>query len=149
MIISTVLSRRRRRKRMAREGATTAPRSSETANRPVINLRTLAKGTVPAHGLVMAGSGFGRRRWGGNFFPWLKRLLGACAVASAIAMGLFVYTEFVAAWKNRGLPTIPITALNAIGEAGQTGVPPGAHSVRQPVNHSRQQKLDILNTYVG
>lgn len=116
-----------------------------------LNLAALAAGTVPAHGLVMS-QGFSRGlSFGSTFFPWMKRLLGACAVASAIAMGLFVYTEFVQAWKIRGLPTIPIAALQAIGQAGQEAVEhtPYAATRQSPRGDPRQQKLSQLDDYVG
>ena len=116
-----------------------------------LNLAALASGTVPAHGLVMNRGLRHGPKFGATFFPWIKRLLGACAVASAIAMGLFVYTEFVQAWKIRGLPTIPITALQAIEQAGQEGTPNHPESSTRQSSHgnSRQTKLSQLDDYIG
>lgn len=110
---------------------------------------------APVHGLIVTSSGLSRRamntpNWVGTFVPWMKRMLGACAVASAIAMGLFVYTEFVQAWKVRGLPTIPITALSAIEQAGQAATTPlDARPGPQPQGQPRQQKLSQFDDYTG
>ena len=122
--------------------------------KPVFDLGALARGTVPLHGVVVTRGGLrGVTRYMGNFLPWLKRLLSACAMASAIAMGLFVYTEFVQAWKDRGLPTIPITALSALEQAGQKEQPisnPGQPEGRNyPQSDTRQQRFKILDDYVG
>lgn len=120
----------------------------------VFDLGALAQATVPLHGVVVTSSGLrGATKYLGNFLSWLKRLLSACAMASAIAMGLFVYTEFVQAWKDRGLPTIPITALNALEQAGQKDQPistPGQPEGRNyPQTNTAQQQFKILDDYVG
>ena len=129
-------------------------RSATPKKKPELDLGALARGTVPLHGVVVTSSGLrSATRSLGNFLPWLGRLLSACAVASAIAMGLFVYTEFVQAWKDRGLPTIPITALNALEQAGQKGQvtpTPGQPEGRNyPQGNTTQQRFKILDDYVG
>lgn len=131
------------------------PTRSETEKKKlVLDLGALARGTVPLHGIVVTGSGLrGATKYLGNFLPWLKRLLSACAMASAIAMGLFVYTEFVQAWKDRGLPTIPIAALSALEQAGQKGQPISTTDQTEgrnyPQTNTAQQRFKILDDYVG
>ena len=122
---------------------------------PMLDLARLASLTVPAHGLVVNRGMSAAGKIGGTFLPWLRRLFGAVAIASMIALGLFVYTEFTASWQKRGLPSIPITALAALERPMQThdnpqtsarGTPQGQG---QGAGVSRQQRFNALNDYVG
>jgi hypothetical protein len=139
------------------------PRKEEPAPKkklsiPTINLRKLASGTVPAHGLVVTSRGIIAGGFGGKFLFWLRKLLGAVSVAGMIALGLFVYTEFTQAWQKRGLPTIPISALAALDQAAQQGQPQvrpsgsGSATAYQPNQQRRgggQQTLSLLDDYIG
>lgn len=120
----------------------------------MLDLAALASVTVPAHGLIINSRGATSAGRVGSavrtFAPWLRRLFGAVAIASMIALGLFVYTEFVGAWQKRGLPSIPISALSAIGAQAQEMTDPQAYARGQPASpNQRQQKLELLNDYVG
>jgi len=130
------------------------PEKTTVSSRPMLDLAALASVTVPAHGLIINGRGAASAGKIGStirtFAPWLRRLFGAVAIASMIALGLFVYTEFVGAWQKRGLPSIPISALSAIGEHAQNLGDPQTHARGQPASpNQRQQKLELLNDYVG
>jgi len=117
---------------------------------PGLNLAALAGITVPAHGLVMVRGATGNGGFIAAMTPWLKRLLGAVGIASMIALGLFVYTEFTGAWTKRGLPAIPISALAALEMPRSGEVSPQSYPRGQPPAPSgRQQKLELFNDYVG
>ena len=47
-------------------------------------------------------------------FSFARKLLGAMAWASAIGLGLLVYTHFTQKWRDQGYPTIPLEALVAV-----------------------------------
>ena len=148
--IGAAVNSHNRRKRMA----TPSYRQPTVSSRPMLDLAALASVTVPAHGLIVNSRGVTSAGKIGSavstFAPWLRRLFGAVAIASMIALGLFVYTEFVGAWQRRGLPSIPISALSAIGEHAQNLGDPQAQPRGQPASSSqRQQKLELLNDYVG
>jgi hypothetical protein len=129
------------------------PRNSYQAEEaykpPSLNLAALAAATVPAHGLVVnsRGASGGLLR---TMAPWMKRLFGAVGIASMIALGLFVYTEFTGAWTKRGLPSIPISALAALESMPQAQPGSPAAPRGQPQGRGgQQQKLELLNDYVG
>lgn len=148
--IGATVNSHNRRKRVA------APvqRQPRVSSRPMLDLAALASVTVPAHGLIVNSRGAtSAGRIGSSvrtFAPWLRRLFGAVAIASMIALGLFVYTEFVGAWQKRGLPSIPISALTAMGSEVQNMTDPTGQARGQPASpNQRQQKLELLNDYVG
>lgn len=103
-----------------------AKKNKERAQRSMggIDIGALATGVVPVHGLVSGGR-FGFISQG--LMAWCKRLLGVVAIASMIAIGLFIYTEFSARWRDRGLPVLPIQALAMASGATAAGgrVTPG------------------------
>ena len=116
---------------------------------PMLDLAQLASITVPAHGLVV-NRGMSSAGKVGTFLPWLRRLFGAVAIASMIALGLFVYTEFTASWQQRGLPSIPISALAALETPLQPQANPQASARGTPQRGgTRQQTFNALNDYVG
>jgi hypothetical protein len=124
---------------------------SGSSGPPMLDLARLASITVPAHGLVVNRGMSSAGKVGGTFLPWLRRLFGAVAIASMIALGLFVYTEFTASWQQRGLPSIPISALAALEAPLQTQANPqvSARGTPQRGGATRQQTFNALNDYVG
>lgn len=76
-----------------------------------LDLASLMRGEVPAHGFVRGSTSKPRsitRKIGG----WLSKLAGVAGIASMIAVGVFVYTEFTSRWQQRGMPMVPIQALS-------------------------------------
>lgn len=143
----------RRRRLRARFRLRQEPQTQTPASRLTVSLERLSAGMVPAHGVVFAAKGSLMKGLGGKLFQWIKKLASAVSVAGMIALGLFVYTEFTAAWQKRGLPTIPITALSH--------PPPGAqntivdHQRRDAIPSHREERtqprhtLSLLDDYVG
>lgn len=101
-------------------------RSAEETERPVGKrfrvATTLAAAMVPAHGFV---SGVGAVHSGVTRFAAIRsqaktffgQLIKGCLWAAAIAAGMLIYTSFMAKWKEKGWPTIPIQALVAADQA--------------------------------
>ncbi len=86
-------------------------------------IRSLAAAMVPAHGFVVGSMGLTSRSGNGwrvlrsKIWTFVKDLARGCVWAAAIAAGMLVYTSFTAKWKEKGYPTIPISALIAADQA--------------------------------
>lgn len=134
------------------------------ANQPLYKtMRALAAVMVPAHGFVVGAAGLaatGRNninsfKTQASTFIW--QVIRGSLVAAAIAAGLLIYTAFVAKWKARGYPTIPISALIAAEQAtsgtGQMrqSIPLGGGSATRPASSgpSRQTSILDMDEYLG
>jgi hypothetical protein len=127
-------------------------------------MKSLAAVMVPAHGFIAGTSGLSHGSSFKNFrrqaWEFFKNLARSCAIAAAIAAGLLIYQSFVAKWKEKGLPTIPISALIAADQIGprQGTIPlagsgsaysPNTRSTTQGQTQSRQTSLLDLDEYEG
>ena len=126
----------------------------KVASLPLIDLKKLALGSVPAHGFSVISRGMNGT--GVGFLSWMKKLLGAISIAGMIALGLFVYTEFTQTWEKRGLPVIPISALSALDQMTRQEKRPGyLPSDNHGVNHSQERRdgrhrpFSLMDDYVG
>lgn len=95
---------------------------------PMRVIRSLGAAMVPVHGfvvgtkgLVSAGSPW--RAMKSKIWDFVKQLARGCAWAAAIAAGMLVYTSFTQKWKEKGYPTIPISALVAADQATNRQMP--------------------------
>lgn len=91
-------------------------------------MKSLASVLVPAHGFVgvagLTASGSSSLR--SQIWNFVKQLARGCAWAAAIAAGMLIYTTFTQKWKEKGFPTIPISALIAVDQATNArGIPMG------------------------
>lgn len=132
---------------------------------------SLAAAMVPVHGFVINRSAM---HSGMSKFAVAKsqakmffgQLIKGCLWAAAIAAGMLVYTSFTAKWKEKGWPTIPISALVAadqamtgprqttipLGGTGSTytnGVRPVAGNGSSTSSTTRQTSLLDLDEYEG
>jgi hypothetical protein len=116
---------------------------------PLKAMKALAAVMVPAHGFVVGASGLTARSDANSLksqvVTFTKSLIRGCLWAAAIAAGMLIYTAFTAKWKEKGYPTIPISALIAADQisngmqsrmmpmSGQGGIrqgPPAADQTR-------------------
>lgn len=141
--------------------------AAATLNRQPLykTMRALASVMVPAHGFVVGAAGLVSNRSGANSFKnqastFFKSLVRGCLWAAAIAAGMLIYTAFVAKWKEKGYPTIPISALIAADQASSNAGPMrqsiplagagGAQRQSQAANQgTRQTSLLDLDEYQG
>lgn len=93
------------------------------STRPVLKvLRSLATITVPAHGFVVSrGLTTSAHPIRTQVWEFFKQLARGCAWAAAIAAGMLIYTAFTQKWKEKGYPTIPISALIAADQSMSPG----------------------------
>lgn len=95
------------------------PIAARPSRLPLKAMKSLAAVMVPAHGFVgsvgLSNAGaYGSIR--SQIWVFFKQLARGCAWAAAIAAGMLVYTTFTQKWKERGYPTIPISALMAVDQ---------------------------------
>lgn len=128
---------------------------------PMIAMKALAAVIVPAHGYVVGASGLSSSRSNPNSFKsqtitFFKSLIRGCLWAAAIAAGMLIYTAFVTKWKEKGYPTIPISALIAaeqVSSGGGRAIPLGGRGDAQssrPVREApRQTSLLDMDEFEG
>jgi hypothetical protein len=150
------------RRRRIMLGLVSDPTEQSSSSNLMFGIAAVA---VPAHGFVVGSKGLVstgavRQAVRSPVFAWIRKFLGACLWASAIAAGMLIYTTFTAKWQAKGYPVIPISALAAMDQAtaGQSRVgnaiplagSGGAHgsSGSQP-RKEKSRQTSFLDEYEG
>lgn len=146
-----------------------------TSKRPSSRFRvatTLAAAMVPVHGFIASSGAMHPASTStlavakSQIKTFFGQLIKGCLWAAAIAAGMLIYTSFTAKWKEKGWPTIPISALVAADQAmgsRQTPIPLGGAGVASSYSNgvrsssttttsttsSRQTSLLDLDQYEG
>lgn len=105
--------------------------TSSTSGR--IDLGVMGVGVVAAHGFSTGTRGVvsAESVIKHKVFAWLRKFVGAVALAAAIGAGLMIYTYFSEKWRQSGLPMIPIDALVTHNQQGDSPAQPRASPHQQ------------------